>query len=62
MKAAEFIAEEMAQGIAKAIAPHISQSINNLAMKTLEEGLSNASDIIQTIANHEIMCRAPQDS
>jgi hypothetical protein len=61
MKATEFVVDKVAQGSAKATAPHTPQSVNNPVTKSLEEGLSKAIDIIQTMANHQVMSMAPQD-
>jgi len=39
MKTTEFVVDKVTQGIANAIAPHTSKSVNNPVMKSLEEGL-----------------------
>ena len=41
-----FVVDKVAQGIAKAIASHTPQSINNQVMNSLEEGLSKGNDIM----------------
>lgn len=61
MKATMFVVDKVAQGIAKAIALNSPQPVNNPATKTLEGGLSKANDILQTMANHQVMSMAPQD-
>ena len=57
----EFVVDKVAQGIAKAIAPQTPWSINDPAMKTLGEDLSEANDIVQTTENHQVMSMDPQD-
>ena len=51
-KTTEFVIEKVMQEIVKAMTPHTPQGMENPVMKTLQEGLSKANDIMQTMANH----------
>lgn len=55
-KATDFVIEKVSEGVAMAVA---SQGSSVTSLKTIEEGLSRANDVMQTMANHQVMAMAP---
>jgi hypothetical protein len=60
-KATLFVVEKVTKGKVKAVESKTPQSVDNPIMKSLQEGLMKANDIMQTMANHQVMSLAPQD-
>ena len=56
-KATDFVVEKVSEGISKAMGVMPQRSEGSL--KHLEEGLQKANDIMQTMANHQVMAMAP---
>ena len=57
----DFIVDKVTEGVAKAIATETTRVDNSSSMKNIEEGLAKANDIMQTMANHQVMAMAPQE-
>ncbi len=57
-KATEFVIDKVTEGVASALGTHATPSVS---LKTIEEGLSKANDVMQTLANHQVMALAPPD-
>ena len=60
-KATESVIEKVTQELVKAVAPHTPQGMENPITKSLQEGLTKANNIMQTMANHQVMSMTPQD-
>jgi len=59
MKTNDFIIEKAIESVAKAIAPGTMQVLTSSLMKNIEEGLAKANEIMQTMANHQVMSMTP---
>ena len=57
-KATDFVIEKVSEGVAMAVA---SQGTSVTSLKTIEDGLSRANDVMQTMANHQVMAMAPPE-
>ena len=56
-----FVAEKVTKGRVKAVESKTPQTFDNPIMKSLQEGLMKANDIMQTMAKHQVMSMTPQD-
>ena len=57
-KATDFVIDKVTEGVAKAVVP---MSVGMSSLKTIEDGLSKANTIMQTMVNHQVMAMAPSD-
>ena len=57
-KETDFVVNKVTEGIAKAIAP---ANVGTSSLKNLEDSLSKAKEIMQTMANHQVMVMAPSE-
>ena len=57
-KATDFVVDKVTEGVAKAIA---QPSDSSSSLRTIQEGMSQANDIMQSMANHQVMAMAPPE-
>jgi hypothetical protein len=58
VKTTDFIIDKVVESVAKAITPETTQVSNTSSMKNIEEGLAKANEIMQSMANHQVMSMA----
>jgi hypothetical protein len=57
-KATEFVIDKVTEGVASAVVTHETQSAS---LKTNKDGLSKANEVMENMANHQVMSMAPTE-
>ncbi len=55
-KTTNFVVEKVTEGVAKAFVPSID---THSSLKNIQEGMTQANEIMQSMANHQVMTMAP---
>ena len=58
VKTTDFIIDNVMEGVAMAVAPETTQVTDTSSIKNIEEGLAKANEIMQSMANHQVMSMA----